>query len=261
MVCMKKVFLIIIFIILFVTVITFLSLFFTNKNSILTRIGHETFGGCCYNLTIAKWAYTELSKTNTVKYSISDDKESNNDKKYNSKFKSPKWANHQLARIYFVQGDYNTALLYIDREIELYPDNLNAYYIKGLIYGFMNNNHEAIEVFKYYTSKTNTWAGHNDLAWLQFKIGDYNAALATIDKVKDIYVDNVWILNSRAIILYNLHRIEEAKKAINKAKIEVGKMTPERWGASYPGNDPAIYGEGLEKMKQSVEDNYKLIYQ
>ena len=213
-------------------------MFVSNKDAILRRIGYETFGGCCYNLTIAKWTYTTLA---------------NNDK-------VSQWANHQLARIYFVEGDYNTALLYIDNEIALYPDNLNAYYIKGLIYGFMNNNHDAIEVFKYYTSQTHTWAGHNDLAWLQFKIGDYQGALDTVDKVIVIHKDNVWLLNTRAIALYNLHRIAEAKIAIDKAKTELIKMTPERWGASYPGNDPSIYREGLAKMRQSVEDNYKLIY-
>ena len=217
-----------------------------NKNAILQRIGYETFGGCCYNLTVAKWAYSTLAN-NTTNLS------------HNTK-KPPQWANHQLARIYFVEGDYNTALSYINKEISIYPDNMNAYYIKGLIYGFMNRNHDAIETFKYYTSKTNTWAGHNDLAWLQFKIGDYEGALSTIDKIKDTYIDNVWILNTRAIILYNLHRIDEAKKDINKAQILVGKMTPVSWGSSYPGNDPSIYTEGLEKMRQSIKENYKLIY-
>ena len=225
------------FLIFCVTTFTLLA---SNRDAILRRIGYETFGGCCYNLTIAKWAYTSLlSKDDSM---------------------SGQWTNHQLARIYFVQGDYNTALLYIDREIALYPDNLNAYYIKGLIYGFMNDNHDAIETFKYYTSRTHTWAGHNDLAWLQFKIGDYQGALDTIDKVINTYPDNVWILNTRAIALYNLHRIDEAKITISRDKLELTKMTPARWGASYPGNDPSIYTKGLQQMKQSVEDNYKLIY-
>lgn len=230
--------------------ITFISLFISNKDALLRRIGYETFGGCCYNLTIAKWAYGSMVSNH----------DSDRQETINNTGKDPQWANHQLARIYFVEGDYNTALIYINREIALYPDNLNAYYIKGLIYGFMNNNHDAIETFKYYTSRTHTWAGHNDLAWLQFKIGDYAGALATIDKIKDTYTDNVWVLNTRAIILYNLYRIDEAKNDIDKAQIAIDKMTSERWGSSYPGNDPSIYAEGLIKMKQSIEENHKLIY-
>ena len=228
-------------IIVFISLI-FVCVLFYNKDSFLKKIGEATFGGCCYNLTVARVAYTAMAWQPFDK-------------------KPPRWAHHQLARIYFVRGDFNTALTYIDRETKDYPDNLNAYYIKGLILGFMNNNHEAIDVFKYYTSQTHTWAGHNDLAWLQFRTGDYAGALATIDKVMGTYTDNVWLLNTRAICLHNLNRDKEAKIDIDKAVIHLKDMTPERWGASYPGNDPSVYREGLAQMKKSVEENKKLIYQ
>ena len=224
-----------------------------NKNPILKYVGDEAFGGCCYNIKIAKAAYTAMSWPMPMITLPSGQQITNG--------KSPQWANHQLARIAFVSGDFPKAMKHIDEEIGNYPDNLNAYYIKGLILGFTANNHEAIEVFKYYTSKTSTWAGHNDLAWLYFKIGDYTNTLQIIDKIKDYYPNNIWILNTRAISLYNLKRYKEAKIDIDNALINYKTFTPELWGASYPGNDPSIYSEGYEQMGKSLEANKALIYE
>ncbi len=212
-----------------------------NKNPILKYIGDETFGGCCYNIKIAKASYTMM-------------------RWHWSTNKPPQWANHQLARIAFVSGDFPVAMKHIDEEIANYPDNLNAYYIKGLILGFTANSNEAIKTFEYYTSKTWTWAGHNDLAWLYFKIGDYENALRTIDKIYAQYPNNIWILNTRAISLYNLKRYKEAKIDIDNAIKNYKTFTPERWGASYPGNDPSIYSEGYAQMGKSLEANKILIY-
>ena len=223
------------------TFFIFFCILLYNKDFLLKKVGEATFGGCCYNLTIARAAYTGM-----VWQPFGT--------------KPPQWAHHQLARIYFVRGDLDTAITNIELEIRDYPDNLNAYYIKGLILGFMNRNHEAIQVFKYYTSRTHTWAGHNDLAWLQFRIGDYANALATIDKIYKENPNNIWVLNTRAICLHNLHRDKEAKIDIDRAVANLKDMNPARWGSSYPGNDPSIYTEGLEKMKQSVEANKTLIY-
>lgn len=213
-----------------------------NKNPILKYIGDETFGGCCYNIKIAKTSYTVMSW-------------------HPWSTKPPQWANHQLARIAFVSGDFPTAMKHIDEEISNYPDNLNAYYIKGLILGFTANSNEAIKTFEYYTSKRITWAGHNDLAWLYFKIGDYENALKTIDKIYIQYQNNIWILNTRAISLYNLKRYKEAKIDIDNALANYKTFTPEQWGAAYPGNNPHIYSEGYEQMGKSLEANKKLIYE
>ncbi len=223
-----------------------------NKNPILKYIGDETFGGCCYDIGIAKVSYIMMRWHLPVIRLPSGQQITNG--------KPPQWANHQLARIAFVSGDFPTAIERIDEEIASYPDNIKAYYIKGLILGFTANDHEAIEVFEYYTSQTSTWAGHNDLAWLYFKIGDYKSSLATIDKVYSTYKNNIWISNTRAIDLYNLARYKEAKLQIDHTAELYKSMTPESWGASYPGNDPSIYNEGYKQMAMSIEANKKLIY-
>ena len=245
------------FYVIILSTLVFLTSFFY-KNSILKYIGDETFGGCCYNLTIAKASYTILSWH--LPEIIIPLGEASSSILRISYGKPSEWANHQLARIAFVSGDQNTALDYINKEIEYYPDNMNAYYMKGLILGFMNNDHMAIETFKYYTSKTHTWAGHNDLAWLQFKIGDYQGAFDTIDKVYKDNPNNIWVLNTRAIALYNLKRYKEAQADIDNALRNYKTFTPERWGASYPGNNPKIYDEGYAQMGKSLDDNRGLIY-
>lgn len=236
-----------------IPIIFLLTLIGFNKNPVLKYIGDQTFGGCCYNLTIAKAAYTAMSWRLPM-ITLPNGKQITNDK-------PPQWANHQLARIDFVSGDFPSAMKHINEELANYPDNLNAYYIKGLILGFTANTHEAIQVFEYYTSKTSTWAGHNDLAWLYFKIGDYKNAFKTIDKIHKQNPNNIWVLNTRAISLYNLKRYKEAKIDIDNALANYKTFTPERWGASYPGNDPSIYSEGYEQMGKSLEANKTLIYE
>jgi tetratricopeptide (TPR) repeat protein len=152
------------------------------------------------------------------------------------------------------------ALDEIKKELEIYPDDTNAYYVLGLIYGFMGRSHEGIDAFsQYIDTHPRTWAGRNDKAWLQFRIGDFEGALATIEPIVTQFPYTPWVQNTYCSLLINTTRYADAKKACIHAKELIDAMTEKDWGHAYPGNDPRIYGEGLEAMNGSINENLKIL--
>jgi tetratricopeptide (TPR) repeat protein len=172
--------------------------------------------------------------------------------------KSAPYAHHQLSRTYFIQGDLTMALDEAQKEVELYPGHLATYYIVGLTYGYMNREKLAIEAFsKYIEYQPTAWAPRNDKAWLQFRAGDIDGALKTITPVASS--TNPWVQNTYGTLLMNKKRYKEAKVAFETAWNTVKNMTEDSWGRAYPGNDPRIYGTGLEAMRTSIQNNLKLL--
>lgn len=169
---------------------------------------------------------------------------------------------HQLSRTYFIQGDAYTSLAYAYKEIETYPNHIDTYYIIGLTYAYMNNKEkEAIEAFsKYIEAYPKSWAPRNDKAWLQFRTGDIQGALDTIQPVAETHANNPWVQNTYCVLLINIGKYKEALQSCSLAQSAVSTITPEAWGRAYPGNDPRIYSTGISAMKQSVNQNIELLY-
>ncbi len=169
----------------------------------------------------------------------------------------PEYAHYQLSRTYFIQGRFKRAIEEANNELARFPENDRTYYILGLTYGYMNEEQKAIDAFgKFLESNPLSWAARNDRAWLQFRIGDLEGALATIEPVSSNL--NPWVLNTYGTILLNLGRYEEALEVYGRALAVVGEYTHDHWGSAYPGNDPRVYGVGLENMRQAIEQNYQL---
>ena len=169
-------------------------------------------------------------------------------------------AHYQIARIYFIRGDFYTALDEINKEIELHPDFKRSYYVRGLIYGYSGRLKEAENDFKEFLKwKPESWAGHNDLAWVYFTKGDYKNSAATAREGLKYVPNNAWLLNSLGVALLNEGNLAEAEKVLTDALAYASAMTPADWGRSYPGNNPSVYGDGLDAMKASIERNLALI--
>jgi tetratricopeptide (TPR) repeat protein len=169
---------------------------------------------------------------------------------------------YQLARVYFIEGSFSPALREINRELELYPDFKRSYYVRALIYGYMRLFELAAADFQeFLLFKPESWAAHNDLAWIYFQMGAYDKALTTVEEGLVDSPQNMWLLNSRGVALLNLGRKEEARKSLRLALAIVNITTPEQWGRSYPGNNPNIYGQGLGAMRTSIEKNLALLAQ
>lgn len=172
----------------------------------------------------------------------------------------PRYAHHELSRTYFIQGKLNKALDEAKEELRVYPDDTSTYYILGLTLAYMNRTHEAIDAFSsYINTHPGTWAGRNDKAWLQFRIGDIDGALVTLEPVAKTFTYTTWVQNTYCALLIAKKKYEEALEPCTNAKIAVEKMTEKDWGHAYPGNDPRIYSDGLEATKTSINQNIELI--
>lgn len=173
---------------------------------------------------------------------------------------TPPFTNYQLSRTYFIQGDFDNAIYYANKELDLYPENCRTHYIRGLTYGYMNDLDNAIEDFETFNTSCvkDSWAGHNDLAWFYFRKGDIEGMLRTMEKVVSKNETNPWVQNAYGIALLNLGRYEEAVIAFKKALTVANAMTEKDWGVAYPGNSPRIYERGLLNMRKTLQENLKV---
>jgi tetratricopeptide (TPR) repeat protein len=171
------------------------------------------------------------------------------------------YLNHQLARIQFLHGNFNTALFYINKQIALEGTSTpNSYYIRGLIEGYMGRYDDAVKDYAYFVSKDpHDWAALNDYTWVLLKAQRYREADKVTAQALTQFPNNPWLLNSRATALYELHDYAEAYKTAKQASDAVQKVTTAEWSHSYPGNDPKVASEGLASFKKAIADNIHTI--
>jgi tetratricopeptide (TPR) repeat protein len=204
-------------------------------------LGNLFFGNIptLYNVTLAQFFFKESS---------------------NPSFGNPApFAHYQLSRTYFIQGDLADAYYEAEKELALYPDHLQTYYVLGLTYGYMNDDQKAINAFgKFIEWKPASWAARNDRAWLQFRTGDVDGALATLAPVAKA-TSIPWVQNTYGTLLMNKGQYAEARNAFLHAKTVADAMTNREWGIAYPGNDPRIFGTGLQAMRDSIDSNLRLV--
>ena len=222
-----------------------IALILLNKDEKLAmQLGSYYFNGGAYNLAKAKKAYEKALKSDP----------------------NPLWANYQLARIYFVEGDSLKALEYINKELDFYPENLRSLYVRGLIYGYRGQDldlEKAEADFKRFTLwAPKEWAGYNDLAWVLSKNGKYKEAKEAISAAfREISEseNNPWLWNGLGVAELNLQNYSEARRAFEKAKDLASNLTLNDWQRSYPGNDPITYKQGLEDFHAAIEENLRRV--
>jgi len=174
-------------------------------------------------------------------------------------FLNPKlpYLNHELARIAFLNGDFDTALVRINREIALYGDiEPNTYYVRGLIRGYRGDYDEAVADYeRYVASDPTNWAALNDLAWVLLKAERSQEADDVSREGLSYVPDNPWLLNTNAIAKYELGDFEGAYESARKAQRAVQTLTVQEWLIAYPGNDPKVATDGMNTLKASIEQN------
>jgi tetratricopeptide (TPR) repeat protein len=174
----------------------------------------------------------------------------------------PPYAHYQLSRTYFIAGRFEEALLHANEELRYHPTNLRTHYIRGLTLGYMDREIEAIDAFGLFLKdKPTSWAARNDKAWLHFRIGDLQGALETILPAVDEFPENPWVMNTYGVVLMNQDRFTEAERALAQAFVYATQITEEDWGRAYPGNSPAIYGTGLNAMRNSIHSNMVRVHE
>ena len=171
------------------------------------------------------------------------------------------YVNHELARIEFLRGDNETAMLFINKEISLYGEKSpKSYYVRGLIEGYMGKYAAAAKDYRVYISHDPTnWAATNDLAWVLLKDNRPQEAVDAIDEILPLWPENPWLLNSKATALYELGRYKEASVAAELAAQTVLAINGKEWSKAYPGNDPLIGEAGAAAFQHAVFQNMHTI--
>lgn len=167
---------------------------------------------------------------------------------------------YQLSRIDFLNGDFPGALEKANRQIELHGDNPQSiYYLRALIYGYWGKYEEAeADFLKFLEWKPNSWAAHNDLAWVYFQQGKYEEAELIARKGLTANPGNAWLLNILGVSLLNQKELPEARKALAAAAEAAAALTPADWQRAYPGNDPKLAAGALSKMRDTIALNISL---
>lgn len=172
------------------------------------------------------------------------------------------WGHYQLARIYFVKGNFDKAIEEINKELKANPENLRSLYVRGLIYGYQNQAGDLGKAETDFLSFTQwapkEWAGYNDLAWILEKEGKYEEARKTINlALKDALgaENNPWLWNALGVAELNLKKYSDAADSFKKAESLAKKLTLEEWRRSYPGNNPASAEEGLSAFLRAIKNN------
>lgn len=215
-----------------------------NDADLAMFIGNYYFNGVIgskeYNLDIAQKAFEKAVKIN------------------------PKilWGHYQLARIYFIKGDYDMALSEINMELSANPQNLRSLYVRGLIYGYRNqaDDLEKAEAdFRRFTLwSPKEWAGYNDLAWILSKEKKYAEAEKTIKQAFKEASEaeiNPWLWNSLGVAELNLKKYSDAANSFKKAKELAVGLTAKDWVRAYPGNNPSTGSAGLSAFLKAISEN------
>jgi tetratricopeptide (TPR) repeat protein len=170
---------------------------------------------------------------------------------------------HELARMYFIHGDFEDAMAQIDVQIAEHGDSTpSSYYVRGLIEGYMGDYTDAATDYAHFLQfDPRDWAALNDYAWVLLKADrPEDAARITARGLAD-FPDNPWLLNSRATALYELGDYAAALEAAQKASALVIDLTQMQWLKAYPGNDPRIASQGIAAFTLAVDDNMHTIGQ
>lgn len=168
---------------------------------------------------------------------------------------------HQLARIDFLRGDLRGAIAKADTQIALHGDAyMPTYYVRGLAYAFNGQLAQGEEDFKKFLAwKPESWAAHNDLAWIYFRQGKYEEMRTHTEAGISLVPRNPWLLMMHGVALMNTGERAEAAAYFARAQEEVEHVTPEVWMRMYPGNDPAIAEQGIRELKETIEMNSALV--
>ena len=171
------------------------------------------------------------------------------------------YGHYQLARVYFIEKKNKEALMEINKELELNPENLRSLYVRGLIRAETGNLPEAENDFRRFTAwAPKEWAGYNDLAWILSKEGKYAAAAETILRSFGAVEDaenNPWLQNILGVAYLNLKKYSEAESAFKKAQKLADNLNLNEWANAYPGNNKSMAPKGLNAFKEAIQENLR----
>lgn len=222
-----------------------LILYLDSKNPTLAfDIGNYFFNGGAYDLNKARAAY---EKALAIDPNI-------------------RLAHYQLGRLAFIRGDLTKAANEIEEELRLHPEIPNSYYVRGLIEGYQGLYGSAEKDFsKFIEQAPQSWAGYNDLAWVQAKQKKFQEARETVllafKRLPGETERNVWLWTSLGVASLNLKEYNGAEAAFMKARTISEGISAEYFWSAYPGNDPRGAEQAFKQFKATLSLNLALTHE
>ncbi len=176
---------------------------------------------------------------------------------------------YQLGRIDFIEGKFNAALYKFEKLEEYFPEsesNINPNYMAGLVYGYQARRTkdqadwdaaEAAFVDYIEYEPYAPWP-RVDLAWIYFAQGKFEEMKPVLGEGLVYDGDNAWLHNMYGLAMLNTGEKAIAQEHFGFAATLAEALTPEDWGQSYPGNNPADWEQGLEEFKIAIQRNQNL---
>lgn len=218
------------------------AIFFNHDAALAMKMGDYYFNGGAYNLDFAERAY---------KNALAADSEF-------------PFGHYQLARVAFIKGNFTAAIDEIEKELRRYPDHPNAYYVRGLINGYEGRYLAAANDFSRFIEKVpSQWAGYNDLAWIQTKLGDFKGVKKTIslsfERLPYEKSRNPWLWISLGVAYLNTGEYNKSEKALIVAEKIVEKMDKKYFWSAYPGNDPREAENAFRQFRSVLHLNLGIV--
>lgn len=171
------------------------------------------------------------------------------------------YVHHELARIHFLNGNFDLAELHATIEIQNNGDATpQAYYVRGLIRGFKGEYEGAIKDYaQYLEHDTNNWAAINDYAWVLLKANRFEDAIIASARGLQMFPDNAWLLSTNSVALAEHGYKGPAREQAHAAVLAAQHVTEEEWLTAYPGNDPRIAREGVQALQDATVLNAQML--
>jgi tetratricopeptide (TPR) repeat protein len=156
--------------------------------------------------------------------------------------------------ILFLRGKFDLALKSFEKEIELKPDNINAWFNKSASLFYLGRYDEALKAaekaIELKPDNINAW--FNKCASL-FYLGRYDEALKAAEKTIELKPDNAEAWSNKGTTLTKLNRHNEAIKTYEKA-IELNSDNASYWfnlACSYAIQE--VREKMLSNLKRAIE--------
>lgn len=210
---------------------------YPNDAELLEAIGHYYLNSGGYDIEKAKEAYTRaLSQSSTTV-----------------------WAEYQLGRIAFVQGDFKIAHSYFESALRKNPQNKRIVYARGVMYGFEEKLLEAEQDFLEFIAWAPTeWGAYNDLAWVYAKWGEFEKSLLIAEQGIALSTEgqtNPWLWNAKGVAQFNLNNFSDAFDSFGVALAQSQNLNTDDWVRAYSANDPSQAEQALSNFKVSIRAN------
>jgi len=136
----------------------------------------------------------------------------------------------KIASDFVDKGDYENAISFLNRTIELDPKMTDAYLFRGLAYRNMQKYKEALADYnKMLSIDPNSAAAYNNRGVVYWKQGKHKEALADYNKTISLAPNDYIVYNNRGVVYYEMENYDSALADYTKSITLNSKFAQSYW--------------------------------